>query len=29
VHVLVKRPGGEEVIQAIAVPPEDVRGLMI
>jgi tRNA U34 2-thiouridine synthase MnmA/TrmU len=29
VHVLVKRPPGEEVIQAIAVLPDDVRKLMI
>jgi tRNA U34 2-thiouridine synthase MnmA/TrmU len=29
VDVLVKRPAGEDVIQAIAVPPDDVRKLMI
>jgi tRNA U34 2-thiouridine synthase MnmA/TrmU len=29
VDVAVKRPSGEEVIQAIAVPPDDVRRLMI
>jgi tRNA U34 2-thiouridine synthase MnmA/TrmU len=29
VDVVVKRPEGEEVLQAIAVPPDDVRKLMI
>ena len=29
VDVVVRRPAGEEVIQAIAVPPDDVRKLMI
>jgi hypothetical protein len=29
VAVVVRRPAGEEVIQAIAVPPDDVRKLMI
>jgi tRNA-uridine 2-sulfurtransferase len=29
VDVVVKQPGGDQVIQAIGLPPDDVRKLMI
>jgi hypothetical protein len=29
VEVLVKTPGGQDVIEVIAIPPDDVRKLMI